>query len=825
MRVGVVQTQVPFVSGGAEMHSANLCAALRRHGHEVAEITLPFKWYPQETLIDSILAARLTDLSEVEGVPTDLMIGLRFPAYLAQHPNKVFWIIHQYRQAYDQWDAGVSDLLEQPDGDAIRHLVRVEDRTAFAQSARPIYANSKTVAHRLKTYLGQDAVPLYHPPPNATLFTPGDFGDYLFAPGRLNRSKRPELLLQALACTKPPLHLVMAGVPENPAYLVELKTLATRLGVAQRVSWLGRIDDDTMRARYANARAVVFVPRDEDYGYITLEAMLSGKPVITTEDAGGPLEFISNGKEGLVCAAEAKALAAQFETVMQDSGYAQRMGQAGLDRYTDLDIGWDHVVETLTGHSRPQDAVRPAQAHKAAEPEGEVGRAQEREQDGDDDPQQKAVDALKAAVAPAQSPPKGLPFTAISEVMVAYDFATLPRNPEAGPQAVDTGLADYLATHWQRFLTTLDLAVEHEPETILDVGVFPPLVFEAMLINILPNASLHGVWEGPEPYAQDIRSHDGSYPGFNITLQPANIERDRMPYEDASFDLVLGMEIFEHLALDPYFFLSQVNRVLRPGGRILLSTPNIGSHRGVWKTLNGLSPYSFGLFVPTGGIYGRHNREYTPHEVETLARAAGFETEVLKTVDVYDDRIDPATAELLVNRNDDLSLRGETIFFLGRKTSAPSGPPDGFYHGAPEKMSGRLSIVTHEESTGLVQICVENLSDAWWPAQGDLSTGLDVSWIDGAGMLRHTGALSGILLPLGDAVPPSGNRLITLHIDPGPRELKDKSRVARTDRTEGTLQLDLQQKGVGRFTGTGRANTLVLPCSQAAFLRLAQQEQ
>src|SRR6056297_4121012 len=140
MRVGILQTQVPFVTGGAERHSANLCAALREHGHEATEITLPFKWYPNESLVDSILAARLTDLSEVEGVPIDLMIGLRFPAYLARHPNKVFWIIHQYRQTYDQWDTGVSDLLETPQGDAIRHLVRAEDKAAFAETTRPVYA-------------------------------------------------------------------------------------------------------------------------------------------------------------------------------------------------------------------------------------------------------------------------------------------------------------------------------------------------------------------------------------------------------------------------------------------------------------------------------------------------------------------------------------------------------------------------------------------------------------------------------------------------------------------------------------------------------------
>ena len=101
MRIGVLRTQVPFVTGGAERHAANLVAALNRHGHQAAEITLPFKWYPGEVLADHILAARLLDLSESEGVPVDLAIGLKFPAWLAHHPNMLFWVIHQHRQAYE----------------------------------------------------------------------------------------------------------------------------------------------------------------------------------------------------------------------------------------------------------------------------------------------------------------------------------------------------------------------------------------------------------------------------------------------------------------------------------------------------------------------------------------------------------------------------------------------------------------------------------------------------------------------------------------------------------------------------------------------------
>lgn len=800
MRVGVLQTQVPFVTGGAERHSANLCATLRKHGHEVAEITLPFKWYPNTTLVDSILAAKLTDLSGIEGVPTDLMIGLRFPAYLARHHNKIFWIIHQYRQAYDQWDTGVSELLEQPDGDAIRHLVRAEDRKAFTESPHPVYANSRTVARRLQTYLGQKATPLYHPPPNAEVLSPGPFGDYLFVPGRLNRSKRPELLLQALACTAPPLYLVIAGVPENPAYLGKLQDLARELDVSDRVDWLGGIDDSEMRAYYANARAVVFVPEEEDYGYITLEAMLSGKPVITTTDAGGPLEFITDRKQGFVCEPIPGPLAEKFETLMQDRTLAERMGDAGRKHYHKLGIGWDQVVATLTGHSQPRDALRPAQAastsNKVAPREAEP------------DPQSAAVDELRRAIAPSPAHTE-LPFQSISDVLSAYDFDTLPRGTGESASSPDPGLAAYLDTHWTRFLNTLDLVTELSPKTILDVGVFPPLAFEAMLVNALPEVGLHGVWEGPEGYYQNIRSHKSRLPDFEILLRPANIEKDPLPYEDESFDLVLGMEIFEHLALDPYFFLSQASRVLKPGGHILLSTPNVVSHRGVWKTLNGKAPYSFGIFVPTGGVYGRHNREYAPHEIETMAMSAGFESRTLTTVDVYDDKIDPGIAELLHDRGDDLSLRGETIFYVGQKISPPRGVPAGYYHGDPVGMTGSLSLAEYEGQTGLVHIHVKNESPIWWPKNKGYATNLLAEWIDPQNLLRHTN----VFLPLNDALGPGDRQTIVLRLDADEEITPDK----------GTLRLDLFQKGVGRLSGTGRANSITLPCSEEAFTKLSRQ--
>lgn len=792
MRIGVVRTQVPFVTGGAERHAAGLVSALRNYGHDATEITLPFKWYPVETLTDSILAAKLTDLTESEGVPVDMMIGLKFPAYLARHPNPVFWLIHQHRQAYDMWDAGSSDLLDVPDGMAARDMIQAEDRAAFKRSARPIYTNSQNVSGRLQKYLGLPSKALYHPPPLVKRLTQGSYGNYLFAPGRLNPSKRVDLMLRALAKTPTHLQLVIAGIPENPAYLDELRSLAGTLGIASRVKWLGGIDDASMIRYYAEARAVIFTPQDEDMGYVTLEAMLSGKAVITTTDAGGPLEFIRDRVEGLICAPNAAALALAFTELGEDASLAERIGGAGLAHYRSLSITWEHVVETLTGQTakaQPGPAqIMAFEAIAASLSEDET------------------VARVQAAVAPP-SPPK-LPFSSISEVFDAYTFDTLPLEKGAAPAPVDPGLAQYLNTHWIRFQTTLHHVVDCAPRDILDVGVFPPLVFEAMVMNALPNVKMSGVWEGPNPYAQTVMSRSPAFPDFDIELRPANIERDFLPYGDAEFDLLLGMEIFEHLALDPHFFLSQAARVLRPGGHIILTTPNVGSHRGVQKMLNRESPYSFGIFVPSGGVYGRHNREYTPREVEALAHGAGFVTHYLGTVDVYESYVDPSTAALLIAREDELNLRGETIFFVGRKAGPPTGPPSGFYHGDPVRLSGKLALSTDDTATGLTHITASNTSDGWWPVSGDKSTALLAEWINAKEYLVHTN----VILPLNEAVAPGADTQFSFRRD-----------VNGTAPDGGTLKLQLFQVGVGAFSGAGRSNSLMLPCSEAAFLALTRQ--
>lgn len=796
MRIGVLRTQVPFVTGGAERHAANLCAALERHGHQAVEITLPFKWYPGEVLASHILAAKLLDLSEVEGVPIDMVVGLKFPAYLAPHPDKRFWIVHQYRQAYDMWSLGTSDLPSDPDGEALRRLVHEEDRAAFAATSHPILTNSRNVSARLKRYLDIESEPLYHPPPQAERFRQGDYGDYLFAPGRINPSKRLELILAGLAATRSQMRLVVAGVAENPAYQDRLVQMARDLGVADRVHWMGRIDDATMIRTYAGARAVVFVPQDEDYGYVTLEAMLAGKAVITTEDAGGPLEFVEHERNGLVVPASTAALGDAFERVMQDRDAAERWGQTGADHYRGLNIGWDQVVERLAGPSQSIAAVAPMPAASADLVDPTLSATS----------RPTATERLMAAIAPPP-PPAGLPFETVEEVFDAYEFEELPRLIGEAGRRPNPELTGYIGTHWTRLRTTLAALGDEVPSRALDVGVFPPLVFQSLLANRYPGIRMDGLWEGPEVYHQDVRAHTADHPGFSITLAPANSERDRWPYEDETFDLVTAMEILEHLALDPHYFFREAARVLKPGGRFLVTTPNLVSHRAVAKVLQGVAPYSFGIFVPSGGVYGRHNREYTAPEVAELARSAGFEITGLATYDVYDRIVDPGTAELLVARGDDLSLRGENIVLTARKVGPATDAPTRLYHGDPTRMSASLKLGHREPETGLVELEIENRSTRTWAVSGEHATCLFGEWIDPDGVLRH----QLVFQPIGAPIEPGTARTVRLPLDRDP----DREGLGR-------LRLHVYQVGVGAFSGTGRSNTLTLPCSEEAFLRLAK---
>lgn len=348
MRIGVANVQVPFERGGAEVHAENLVAQLRQRGFEAELITMPFKWYPPERLIESMAMARMLDLTEANGLRIDRLIGLKFPIYLAPHPDKVLWILHQYRSAYDLWDHPEhGDLIRLPHGQAVREAIRHAD-CRFIPEARAIYANSRNVADRLAQFNGLRATPLYHPPANAERIRSGEAQDFLFFPSRITPLKRQRLVLEALARCAEPVRVVFAGPAEVPAYHAELAEFCRTARLGDRAVFKGFLSEAEKLDLYATCLGVVYPPVDEDYGYVTLEAMLAAKPVITVSDAGGPLEFVAHEQTGLVCEAEPAALAAQLDALWRDRARARRMGAAGRDLYDALGVSWDHVVAMLT---------------------------------------------------------------------------------------------------------------------------------------------------------------------------------------------------------------------------------------------------------------------------------------------------------------------------------------------------------------------------------------------------------------------------------------------------------------------------------------------
>ena len=149
MRIAVCAPQVPFARGGAEIFAATLTEELERRGHEAALVSVPFKWYPGARLLTQAFLWRLLDLEEVDGRPIDLAIATKFPAYCVRHPNKIAWVLHQFRQAYEYDRTDLGQLDDSAHDRALRRKIHELDRVALGE-ARRVFATSRNVAGRIQ---------------------------------------------------------------------------------------------------------------------------------------------------------------------------------------------------------------------------------------------------------------------------------------------------------------------------------------------------------------------------------------------------------------------------------------------------------------------------------------------------------------------------------------------------------------------------------------------------------------------------------------------------------------------------------------------------
>jgi len=345
MRIVIATVQVPFISGGAESLASGLLAALRRAGHEAEIVTMPFRFSPAEDVLRSMDAWAAEHLEQINGYAVDRVIPLKFPAFYLRHPSKVPWLLHQHRSVYDLWETPYcTDLRAQPEWADLKQQITARD-TAALQGCKKIFTIAEEVSKRLRTFNGIESKALYHPPALAGRLHNRPAQPFIYCPSRLEQLKRQDLLIEAMRLTRTPLVALLAG---DGGQRTHLESLIARHGLADRVRLLGRTSDEEMIEYYAHCLGVFFGPFEEDYGYVTLEAMLAGKPVVTCADSGGPLEFVVAGETGLVVPPEPAALAEALDRLYLDQGFAAGLGRAGAARYASLGIGWQRICEELT---------------------------------------------------------------------------------------------------------------------------------------------------------------------------------------------------------------------------------------------------------------------------------------------------------------------------------------------------------------------------------------------------------------------------------------------------------------------------------------------
>lgn len=347
MKVVIGTVQVPFVMGGAEFLARNLKLALCEGGHETEIVTMPFIDSPIEQIERHIVAARLMDQEWSWGGRADLFIGLKFPAFYMPHPNKVIWALHQHRAAYDLFDTEYSNMKNDPIGCSVQRIVMNADNK-YLKEAKRIYTIADNVTRRMQRFNHISARTLYHPCPDMERFYADRYEDYILMPSRINITKRQMLALEALVHCCSEIKLYIVGKAEAEYEKKKMLEFTKEHNLEHRVRFFDYISQEEKIRLYANSRAVLFIPRDEDYGYITLEAMAAGKAVITTTDSGGPLEFVVNGNTGIIAAPSAQSIAKAIDQLAEDKNLAVRYGENGKKRLKDLNISWESVVKELT---------------------------------------------------------------------------------------------------------------------------------------------------------------------------------------------------------------------------------------------------------------------------------------------------------------------------------------------------------------------------------------------------------------------------------------------------------------------------------------------
>lgn len=393
MNLGIVApSPVPFTLGGAERAWLGLARAMNESGIRCELLKLPSPERDLAEVVSSYRAFLHLDVSHFDAVLTS-----KYPAWMVDHPAHDIYLFHRLRGLYDTYPGHLSpridardrrfahisrlvrgpatretaiealdateDLLAQwSDDPALAHpgpvgreLVHFLDRIGFQpDDDRSYFALSRAVAARPGYFPPGVDVGVVELPSDLDGLEPTGY-EHFFTASRLDGPKRLDLLIEAYRTVPGDVPLLIAGTGPDE---VRLRQLAAG---DDRIQFVGFVGDEELADLYNRALAVPFIPMDEDWGLIAVEAMSAATPVITCTDSGGPQELVDHEHSGFVVEPTVAALATAMTRLVNEPGLAERLGSRALERAQS--ITWDSVVEGLTSRrtscARPRQRARP----------------------------------------------------------------------------------------------------------------------------------------------------------------------------------------------------------------------------------------------------------------------------------------------------------------------------------------------------------------------------------------------------------------------------------------------------------------------------------
>jgi glycosyltransferase involved in cell wall biosynthesis len=376
----VAPCPIPYMIGGAE----NLWRGLQDHINEKTEHQAEIIKLPSRELSFSELLDSYRRFAELDLTGFDVVVSSKYPAWMVSHPRHVVYMVHKLRGLYDTYHflglpdrhptdsppveelrafmrshsgerealgeffgrveelrgaRGLPEDLFAFPGSFIRELVHWLDDVGLASSAIHRYGAISAVVRDRPEHFPADRETFVAHPPTALRGLHRGRGKYLFTASRLDNAKRVGLIVEAMRHVERDVELRIAGRGPDEARLRELAA------GDPRITFCGRVSEAELVELYAGARAVAFVPYIEDYGYITLEAMLSGKPVLTCSDSGGTTELVRDGVNGRIVDPQPEALARAIDELWGDRRRLRRMGAAALA--TGQSVTWDAVLREV----------------------------------------------------------------------------------------------------------------------------------------------------------------------------------------------------------------------------------------------------------------------------------------------------------------------------------------------------------------------------------------------------------------------------------------------------------------------------------------------